>query len=279
MLSSLLITPMTGGGHPGPGAEERGEAKARDAESGPVFLEPRVARGTNPHEAWEAKDARDARGDSEPIAVAEKATTHGSRDAARGPLPIGVVLALPERPASRVEDRELVERAREGDSWAREAIFRRYVTPVAAAAQRLLRDPIEVDDVVQETFLIAFEQLDKLGQPAALRGWLLQIAISRVHRRFRTWRLWRSPAGETSASLEVQATRDATPEQRAELALVDRAMAKLALPLRTAWVLRRVEGHSLEDTAEACGCSLATVKRRIGKADEVVQEYLDGRRR
>lgn len=133
--------------------------------------------------------------------------------------------------------------------------------------------------MVQETFLIAFEQLDKLGQPAALRGWLLQIAISRVHRRFRTWRLWRSPAGETSASLEVQATRDATPEQRAELALVDRAMAKLALPLRTAWVLRRVEGHSLEDTAEACGCSLATVKRRIGKADEVVQEYLDGRRR
>lgn len=192
----------------------------------------------------------------------------------------GEVLALADhRPAERVDDVELVERARGGESWAREAMFRKYVSMIAASAQRLLRNAAEVDDVVQETFLIAFEQLDRLAQPAALRGWLLQIAISRVHRRFRSWRRWRlPPAEETAARLEEQAARGLSPEQRTELALIDRALGKLELPLRTAWVLRHVEGHSLDDTAAACGCSLATAKRRIGRAEEVVQQFLAGRR-
>lgn len=190
------------------------------------------------------------------------------------------VLALADhRPAERVDDVELVERARSGDSWACEAMFRKYVAMIAASAQRLLRNSAEVDDVVQETFLIAFEQLDRLTQPAALRGWLLQIAISRVHRRFRSWQRWRlPPVEETAARLEDQAARGASPEQRTELALIDRALEGLALPLRTAWVLRRVEGHSLEDIALACGCSLATVKRRISSAEETVQQFLAGRR-
>jgi RNA polymerase sigma-70 factor (ECF subfamily) len=192
----------------------------------------------------------------------------------------GEVLTLADhRPAERIEDAELVERALAGDGWAREAMFRRHVMTVAAAARRLLRDSAEVDDVVQETFLIAFEQLPRLVRPAALRGWLLQIAISRVHRRFRSWRRWRlPPVEETAARLEEQAARGVSPEQRAELALVDRALEELALPLRTAWVLRHVEGHSLEDTAAACACSLATVKRRITRAEEVVQRFLTGRR-
>lgn len=195
------------------------------------------------------------------------------------PVP-GEVLALADhRPAERVDDVELVERARSGESWAREAMFRKYVAMVAASAQRLLRNTSEVDDVVQETFLIAFEQIDRLAQPAALRGWLLQIAISRVHRRFRSWRRWRlPPVEETAARLEEQAARGLSPEQRTELALIDRALGKLELPLRTAWVLRHVEGHSLDDTAAACGCSLATAKRRIGRAEEVVQQFLAGRR-
>lgn len=192
----------------------------------------------------------------------------------------GDVLALADhRPAERIDDAALVARALAGDGWAREAMFRRYVVTVAAAARRLLRDSAESDDVVQETFLIAFEQLPRLAQPAALRGWLLQIAISRVHRRFRSWRRWRlPPAEETAARLEEQAARGVSPEQRAELALIDRALAELALPLRTAWVLRHVEGHSLEDTAAACACSLATAKRRIARAEEVVQRFLAGRR-
>jgi RNA polymerase sigma-70 factor (ECF subfamily) len=184
------------------------------------------------------------------------------------------VVALP---VGEPDDVELVRRARDGNAWAHEAIYRRYVQRVARVGHRLLRDPAEVDDVVQETFLIAFEQIDALAEPAALRGWLTRIAVSRVHRRFR-WhrftRLWSS--AELAASIESQVSHDASPEQRAELALIDRALQKLPLKLRMPWVLRHVIGDSLEEVAEACACSLATVKRRIDEAESYVDTYLAG---
>ena len=172
-------------------------------------------------------------------------------------------------------DEDLVARARGGEDWAFEMIYRRYVRLIATTAQRLLRDASDVDDVVHETFLIAFEKLERLIDPAALRGWLVRIAVSRVHRRFR-WRRFVGliGVGNPAAVLEDQASAEASPEQRAELALIDRALGKLSMKLRTPWVLRHVVGCALEDVAAACECSLATVKRRIGEAEAKVQEHL-----
>ena len=82
----------------------------------------------------------------------------------------GQVVALPVPESERLDDAALVARARRGGEWAHEAIYRRYVRLVASIAQRMLRDAAEVDDVVQETFLIAFEKLGSLSEPAALRG-------------------------------------------------------------------------------------------------------------
>jgi RNA polymerase sigma-70 factor (ECF subfamily) len=188
----------------------------------------------------------------------------------------GDVVVLPDAGAGeRASDADLVRRARGGDDWAHEMIYRRHVRLVAATASRLLRDPADVDDVVQETFLIGFEQLERLVEPAALRGWLIRIAVSRVHRRFRWRRLtgWFSGA-EVGCALEDQAAADASPEQRAELALIDRALAKMPLERRTPWVLRHVVGCALDDIAAACACSLATVKRRIAEAEAAVAAHI-----
>jgi RNA polymerase sigma-70 factor, ECF subfamily len=175
----------------------------------------------------------------------------------------------------RISDAELVRRARQRDDWAIETIYRRYVGLVASTAQRILRSDGDVDDVIQETFLIAYEQLDRLVDPAALRGWLARIAVSRVHRRFR-WRKWTRlwSGAELAASLHDQASTEASPEQRAELALIDRALARLPLRLRVPWVLRHVVGYQLDDIATACECSLATIKRRIADADAIVADHL-----
>ena len=187
---------------------------------------------------------------------------------------VGEIVALP---VAELDDVELVRRARDGDSWAHEAIYRRYVQRVARVGQRLLRDPAEVDDVVQETFLIAFQQIAALAEPAALRGWLTRIAVSRVHRRFRWYRLTRLwSSTELAASLDDQVSTDASPEQRAELALIDRALQQLPLKVRMSWVLRHVIGDSLDDVAVACECSLATVKRRIVVAETFVAKFLSG---
>ena len=187
-------------------------------------------------------------------------------------------------PSEGAPDEELVVRARAGDAWALEMLYRRHVGLVASTARRLLRQRAETEDVVQETFLLAFEKLDQLAQPAAFRGWLVRIAVSRVHRRFR-WKkvrslfgLRRDVDGEEDATLEAEATDEATPEQRAELALLDRALSLMPIELRTAWVLRHVVGCSNDEVAAACSCSLATIKRRISAADELVRAHTEGAR-
>lgn len=188
-----------------------------------------------------------------------------------------VVESLPSRD-EQLSDADLVLRARSGDQWALEMLYRRHVQLVAGTALRLLRNRADAEDVTQETFLLAFEKLAQLAEPAAFRGWLVRIAVSRVHRRFRTRKLrglifpWRDAEGE-DISLEGEARDDATAEQRAELALLDLALAALPLELRTAWLLRHVMGCAVEETAEACGCSLATVKRRISAADEQIRRH------
>lgn len=185
------------------------------------------------------------------------------------------VLVLEPGGDEHVADGELVRRARDGAGWALEMIYRRHVGLVATTARRLLRDPSDVDDVVHETFLIAYEKLDRLIDGDALRGWLVKIAVSRVHRRFR-WRRFTTLLGgqDPSAVLEEQVSHEAGPDQRAELALIDRALARMPLPLRTAWVLRNVVGCQLEDVAAACECSLATIKRRIAEAELRVRAHL-----
>ena len=173
-------------------------------------------------------------------------------------------------------DEELVQRVRAGDRWAQEALYRKHVEVVAATALRLLRCRAEAEDVTQETFLLALQRMDQLRDGGALRGWLLRIAVSRVHRRFR----WRSVlrllgrAEDEDASLEREALADTSPETRAELALLDQVLSKLRERDRTAWVLRYVVGCSLDEVAVATGCSLASAKRRISAASARVAKHV-----
>lgn len=184
---------------------------------------------------------------------------------------------VPLRREDDVDDAALVARALGGDRWAEDTLVRRHFGAVAATAARLLGDRDEAEDIVQETFASALTELRHLRDPGAFRGWLLQIAVRKVHRRFRRRRLLRMlgiTSGEPEGGLSQLASEDASPEQRAELALLDRVLASLPAPERIAWTLRTVEGMPLEEVAAACECSLATVKRRIAAADRAVRAHV-----
>jgi len=179
--------------------------------------------------------------------------------------------------ADAASDAQLVARAIEGDRWGREMLYRRHATYLLAIAARLLGNRNEGEEVVQDTFVTAFEQLSTLREPAALRGWLAQIAVSQVRRRMRRGRLMRVlglDRGADDATLAALASPGTNPDQRAELALVDRAMRGMPSNVRIAWMLRMVEGLELAEVASACGCSLATAKRRIAAADAVVRTHV-----
>jgi RNA polymerase sigma-70 factor (ECF subfamily) len=189
--------------------------------------------------------------------------------------PSSAPLVLDARAGEAIGDAELVRRAARGEEWAHAMIYRRHVGLVAATARRLLRNAADVDDVVQETFLIVFEKLGDLLDGEVLRGWLVKIAMSRVHRRFRWRRVVALLGGEgPEALLAEQASTGASPEQRAELALVDRALAGVRPNEREAWILRHVVGCQLDEVALACGCSLATAQRRIAAAEAHVRAHL-----
>jgi RNA polymerase sigma-70 factor, ECF subfamily len=179
--------------------------------------------------------------------------------------------------ADAASDAQLVARAIEGDRWGREMLYRRHATYLLAIAARLLGNRNEGEEVVQDTFVTAFEQLSTLREPAALRGWLAQIAVSQVRRRMRRGRLLRVlglDRGADDATLAALAAPGTNPDQRVELALIDRAMRGMNANVRIAWMLRMVEGLELAEVASACGCSLATAKRRIAAADSVVRTHI-----
>ena len=184
--------------------------------------------------------------------------------------------AVPVALTPNVPDAELVRRALLGDAWAEEAIYRRYVTLILGTSRRLLADNSDAEDVAQETFAAAFAAWPQLREPERLRHWLLQIAVSKVHRRFRRRKLLRALGfedGANDSTLDVLAHPECPQETRTELSLLSKALDKLSASDRIAWMLRHVEGLSLEEVAQECACSLATAKRRIASAAERIDRF------
>ena len=176
-----------------------------------------------------------------------------------------------------VADAELVSRARAGDRWAAEALFRKHVEFIMGLAVRLLQSRDEAEDVVQDAFVDALGGLSALSDGASWRAWLSGIVVHKAHRRFRRRKLL-SLLGLYSSShdtmLAARARPSTSPELHAELARLDAVLSRAPDFERAAWVLRYVEGYSLEEVARLSGCSLSTAKRRIAGAHAVVKAHV-----
>ena len=194
---------------------------------------------------------------------------------------MGVLVSrsLPLKSSEALGDEELVRRALRGDRWGREMLYRRHAGTLLAMTTRLLGNRGEAEEVVQDTFVTAFERLETLRDPAACGGWLAQIAVNQVRRRFRKLRLLRFlglDRGADDATLEALADDSVPADERAELALVDRKLGAMKPEVRLCWTLRRVEGLELAEVASLAHCSLATAKRRIAAGDAAVGPHASG---
>ncbi|MGF1466723.1 MAG: RNA polymerase sigma factor [Sandaracinaceae bacterium] len=190
---------------------------------------------------------------------------------------MGEVIPLARRGAPRPETstEELVrEILRSGSPAAKEAFYRRHARMVFGMTHRLLGGT-EVDDVVQDTFLTAFERLHQLKDPARASSWLGAICVGKVRRRIRRRRMLRRLGfGGTELEPEAMVSAEAGPEVRAELRAVFAAVGRLDEESRIALVLRRVEGLRIAEIAETMGLSERTVKRRIAAADALLARLL-----
>ncbi len=176
-----------------------------------------------------------------------------------------------------VDDATLVRRVLSGDGSAEEALYRRHAASVLRLATRLLRSRDDASDVLQDTFVRGYGSLSSLREPAQFRGWILAVAARLVHRRFRRERLLSALGLGRRASeetpLDALADDGASPEARVELRWLDVTLSALDDGSRLAWMLRHVEGLTLEEVASACGCSLATAKRRLVVAEAKVDMH------
>lgn len=151
-----------------------------------------------------------------------------------------------------------------------EGLYARYSGYVARLAARLLGSgDAEVDDVVQDVFWLASQRLERIVDLIQARGWLATVTTRVARRRLRRRRFralfHARPHGEVPA-------RGATPEERTILARLYEVLDGLPTEHRLAWSLRYLEGEPLEAVASACGCSLATAKRRVAAAKRVIDE-------
>lgn len=175
-------------------------------------------------------------------------------------------------------DETLVLRARENDASATnafETLYRRHAATALNLAVRIQGSTQDTEDIVHDAFVRAHGRLAELREPAAFRSWLGSIVVRLVRTRLRRRRLvaMLGLASPEPVDLDSIAAPGVDPEERVLLAQVYALLQTLPADERIAWTLRYVERHRLEGVAELAGCSLATAKRRIARAQAFLEEH------
>jgi len=142
----------------------------------------------------------------------------------------------------------------------------------AAHVQRALRSALGADadlpDLLQEVFIRALDNINDLDDPERMRSWLTTIAVftARAHIRRRARRKWLSLFSPERTRTEEQ--DPPCSDARAALRETYAVLEQLRVDDRMAFTLRFIDGMTLPDAAEACGVSLATLKRRLTRAEK-----------
>jgi RNA polymerase sigma-70 factor, ECF subfamily len=155
-------------------------------------------------------------------------------------------------------------------------LYEEYARFVASFASRMLTRPDDVEDVVQDVFLLAVRKLDDLEDESKVRGWLKTVTI-RLAGHLLRWKRVRARFGierTTSAIEDMLVAPGATPEDRASLRELLLVLESMPTDLRIAWSLRYMHEETVESVAELTRCSLATAKRRIAAAQRIIDQEL-----
>lgn len=178
-------------------------------------------------------------------------------------------------------DKQLVARVQKGDKRAFDMLVLKYQYKVHAIVSRYIKDFDEVNDVVQEAFIKAYRALAKFRGESQFYTWLYRIAVNTA-KNYLVARNRRPPANDVDAAdADYYEGSDRlkdidSPENllyRDELeAVVDHAIRDLPEDLRTAVTLREFEGLSYEEIAEVMDCPVGTVRSRIFRAREAIDE-------
>ena len=150
------------------------------------------------------------------------------------------------------------------------ALFHEYERYVASIGTRILGANNGVDDLVQEVFLVIYQEFHKLRGLSSTKAWLATIATRLAWRqRGRPWLFSKLSLAQVEEQSPLEST-DASPELQADLSVLLERLRAMPLSLREPWLLRFIDGETLPRIAELCDCSQSTVQRRLREASEVM---------
>jgi RNA polymerase sigma-70 factor (ECF subfamily) len=178
----------------------------------------------------------------------------------------------------------LLAKAREGDAAAFSELVNQYSRKIYRLAKHITQNDSEAEDVLQETFLKAFEHLGDFQGQSKFYTWIVRIAVNESLMKLRKRKSDRTvpldeplDTGEDTVAREI-AVWDENPEQqysREEIGqILDEAIESLKPAFRTVFVLRDIEELSTEETAQALGISVPAVKSRLLRARLQLREKL-----
>ena len=184
-----------------------------------------------------------------------------------------------------VDDTQLLSRIRAGDKAACAICIEQHSPPVYRLALRLMQNEADAEDVLQETFLNAFQAIDHFEGRSTISTWLFRIAYNAAMNRLRRPILMDLSVEDTLDSSEDGSLLPTQffdwcclPEEDFHTAEVqtqlEQAMRQLSPTLRSVFILRELEGLSVQETAEALDVSQDVIKTRLHRARLFLREQL-----
>jgi RNA polymerase sigma-70 factor, ECF subfamily len=191
---------------------------------------------------------------------------------------------MPASSQAGIDEATLVAQAREANTSAFAELVRRYEGKIFRLAQHVTQNREDAEDVLQETFMKAYEHLDQFQGNSKFYTWIVRIAVNQALMKLRRKKTGKTVSldetidtGEDTVVREIAAW-DENPEQRfsrEELGeILESAIQSLEPPYRSVFVLRDIEDLSTEETADALGLSIPAVKSRLLRARLQLRERL-----
>ena len=181
--------------------------------------------------------------------------------------------------SNQSSDKKLVKRVQRGDKGAFDLLVLKYQLKIVNLVMRYVRDPDLALDITQEAFIKAYRALPRFRGDSAFYTWMYRIAVNTAKNHLAAQR--RRPMNveldfqdpdqyDLHAKLKETDTPEAITLSNELKSTVEQAIAALPEDLRTAIILREIEGMSYEEIAQTMECPVGTVRSRIFRARDAI---------
>ena len=185
--------------------------------------------------------------------------------------------------SNQSSDKKLVKRVQRGDKGAFDLLVLKYQHKIVNLVMRYVRDPELAQDITQEAFIKAYRALPRFRGDSAFYTWMYRIAVNTAKNHLAAQR--RRPMNveldlqdpdqyDLHAQLKETDTPEAITLSNETREAVERAIAALPEDLRTAIILRELEGMSYEEIAQTMECPVGTVRSRIFRARDAISKKI-----